>query len=349
MPLFLLIVGALLALLGLGSIAAGAPDWLLGLSLGATLIQSGAIALVGGLILVGLGMVLDVLQDLLRRFDVVAHGAPARPAIMPPEEQRPARAASAARSAPPGEPPPRARERDPASDLADELARSAREAPAEPPRARRERREAPLEMEDAEFSSREIPLEPERPRRERREARPEEIARPRRPAPPPPAEEAERPRRAAPPPFADEEPRSRTRPLDAPHEEIPRSRGERPREQADEPRRREFTPIPTIPQPFGSGEGRRTPEPARDPGQSGALKFRPAESAASPPGTAKSGSETVVRSGVIGGMAYTLYVDGSIEAELPIGTVRFNSIAELQDHVMRTGTEADADFDEQNR
>jgi hypothetical protein len=57
----------------------------------------------------------------------------------------------------------------------------------------------------------------------------------------------------------------------------------------------------------------------------------------------------VVRSGVIGGMAYTLYADGSIEAELPIGTVRFNSIAELQDHVTRTGQEADADFDDQQR
>jgi hypothetical protein len=52
----------------------------------------------------------------------------------------------------------------------------------------------------------------------------------------------------------------------------------------------------------------------------------------------------VVRSGIIGGMAYTLYSDGSIEAELPIGTVRFGSLAELQEHVMRTGAEADAEF-----
>jgi hypothetical protein len=57
----------------------------------------------------------------------------------------------------------------------------------------------------------------------------------------------------------------------------------------------------------------------------------------------------VVRSGVIGGMAYTLYTDGSIEAELAIGTVRFNSIADLQDHVTRTGAEADVDFDESKR
>ena len=55
-------------------------------------------------------------------------------------------------------------------------------------------------------------------------------------------------------------------------------------------------------------------------------------------------STTVVRSGIIHGMAYTLYADGSIEAELPIGTVRFASVEELQDHVSRTGDEADVDF-----
>ena len=32
-------------------------------------------------------------------------------------------------------------------------------------------------------------------------------------------------------------------------------------------------------------------------------------------------------------MGYTLYVDGSIEAELPNGTLRFASINELRDHL----------------
>jgi hypothetical protein len=32
-------------------------------------------------------------------------------------------------------------------------------------------------------------------------------------------------------------------------------------------------------------------------------------------------------------MAYTLYVDGSIEAELPQGTLRFASIEELRSHL----------------
>jgi hypothetical protein len=52
----------------------------------------------------------------------------------------------------------------------------------------------------------------------------------------------------------------------------------------------------------------------------------------------------VVRSGIIGGMAYSLYADGSIEAELPIGTMRFGSIEELRAHVARSGAEADAEF-----
>jgi hypothetical protein len=38
----------------------------------------------------------------------------------------------------------------------------------------------------------------------------------------------------------------------------------------------------------------------------------------------------IFKSGVIDGMAYTLYTDGSIEAELPQGTVKFASIDELR-------------------
>jgi hypothetical protein len=42
---------------------------------------------------------------------------------------------------------------------------------------------------------------------------------------------------------------------------------------------------------------------------------------------------TIYKSGVIEGMAYTLYMDGSIEAELPQGKVRFASVEELQKHL----------------
>ena len=41
----------------------------------------------------------------------------------------------------------------------------------------------------------------------------------------------------------------------------------------------------------------------------------------------------VLKSGVIEGMAYTLYADGSIDAELAEGTVKFNSIPDLRTHL----------------
>ncbi|MFL6797692.1 MAG: hypothetical protein ACJ8F3_09805 [Xanthobacteraceae bacterium] len=44
-------------------------------------------------------------------------------------------------------------------------------------------------------------------------------------------------------------------------------------------------------------------------------------------------SSAILKSGVVDGMAYTLYADGSIEAKLPHGTVRFASIAELRAHI----------------
>jgi len=43
----------------------------------------------------------------------------------------------------------------------------------------------------------------------------------------------------------------------------------------------------------------------------------------------------ILKSGVVDGMGYTLYVDGSIEAELPHGTLRFASINELRDHLAK--------------
>jgi hypothetical protein len=42
---------------------------------------------------------------------------------------------------------------------------------------------------------------------------------------------------------------------------------------------------------------------------------------------------SILKSGVVDGMAYTLYADGSIEAELPEGMVRFASIDELRAHL----------------
>jgi hypothetical protein len=48
------------------------------------------------------------------------------------------------------------------------------------------------------------------------------------------------------------------------------------------------------------------------------------------------GSVSILKSGVVEGMAYTLYSDGSIEAQLPQGTQRFGSISALRSHMEST-------------
>jgi hypothetical protein len=55
---------------------------------------------------------------------------------------------------------------------------------------------------------------------------------------------------------------------------------------------------------------------------------------AAPPRAAEpSAGASIYKSGVIDGMAYTLYTDGSIEAELPQGTIRFASVEALQTYL----------------
>jgi hypothetical protein len=64
------------------------------------------------------------------------------------------------------------------------------------------------------------------------------------------------------------------------------------------------------------------------PDQAVSVQAPPPESMPQEPAAA-----AILKSGVVEGMAYTLYADGSIEAELPTGTVRFGSIAELRAHI----------------
>jgi len=256
MPQALIILGAVLALAGIGSIAAGAPSWVLGLGLGTALIQSGAVGLVGGFLLVGIGFVLRALRDLTRRLDQMAPGAP-----LP--------------------------------------ARSSAAAPRQP--AKRESVPAPSRREQPSFGPREDGRD-----RELVHDRSEDSGFP---------EPEDRPRSRS--RFADPEPRMPSRPGAAPERGRPR------------PPAPERAPSPERGPSFDTFEDDAPTAPVRG------------------PATANSGSgvsNTIVRSGIIGGMAYTLYTDGSIEAELPIGTVRFASVEELQDHVSQTGEDADVDF-----
>ncbi len=75
-----------------------------------------------------------------------------------------------------------------------------------------------------------------------------------------------------------------------------------------------------------SGFDAMWPEPAKPPEPEPA----PEPPAAAPP---PARAVAVLKAGVVDGMGYTLYVDGSIEAELPQGTLRFASIDELREHL----------------
>jgi hypothetical protein len=92
---------------------------------------------------------------------------------------------------------------------------------------------------------------------------------------------------------------------------------DRPAEEIDEGR------------PAGAGEPDAPPAP----------EF--AEAASPPPAAQaeepKPRAIAILKSGVVDGMSYTLYVDGSIEAELPQGTLRFASIHELRAHLEKNG------------
>ncbi|MGJ5177297.1 hypothetical protein ACQR16_00315 [Bradyrhizobium oligotrophicum] len=60
--------------------------------------------------------------------------------------------------------------------------------------------------------------------------------------------------------------------------------------------------------------------------------FEPEPAPPEPQGTAAPAA-SIIKSGVVDGMAYSLYSDGSIEAQMPEGMMRFASIDELRSHL----------------
>ncbi len=84
--------------------------------------------------------------------------------------------------------------------------------------------------------------------------------------------------------------------------------------------------------PKGSRPTQATPaQEAAAPAELEAANEPPAEA---PQTAAPNTNEvSVLKSGVVDGMAYTLYSDGSIEADLPQGALRFGSITELRNHI----------------
>jgi len=81
------------------------------------------------------------------------------------------------------------------------------------------------------------------------------------------------------------------------------------------------------------------PAPAAQPAATAAVSAQsaPAEPAHAAGPSQAPAAVSILKSGVVEGMAYTLYSDGSIEAQLPGGTVRFASITELRSHIEQNG------------
>jgi hypothetical protein len=136
-------------------------------------------------------------------------------------------------------------------------------------------------------------------------------------------------------------------PLPEPKPEARPAAAEAPREPRLDFLFRSRNPKPAQPESFDAmwpKRGGRAEQPKADQVKSDEVARQPAPPApapveerrptpAPPVAADEPRSVAILKSGVVDGMAYTLYADGSIEAQLPHGTVRFGSIAELRAHI----------------
>jgi hypothetical protein len=307
---FLLVLGAVATAAGCALVASGVPVQEFGL--GSTLIITGTISSIGGIIIIGLGLAVRELQR-------IAAAVAARPMLRParPPEAGAAAAAAGERASPPARipfpPKPKPEPRRQAES-------SAAAAPALPPTPApqpaaaegtaldRLRQKFPSlgRIENAPVvEETEVSLSPRPPQRSEEYVDTRNgsgvSGRPNGAEPGPAAPRLEAPARPAPPP---EHP-SKIAMFDS--------------FWPKDSRRAE----PEAPQVEAAG-------PQHAPGA------EPRETAVpSPP--ADYHPVSILKSGVVDGMAYTLYSDGSIEAQLPQGTVRFGSIAELRLHLEKHG------------
>ena len=300
----LVILGAIVAALGVVVAVPGLP--LQGREFDGTIVTPGAVAVVGGLILIGLGLAVRVLSRIERA--LAARPLP-RPAV--PAEAQNAPAAEAPKVAAP------------AARIPFPLKPEARPQPMPVPSA------APAVLpEDAAVER----LREQFPTLVRVEGAPV-------------VEEAEVSLLPKPPVRADDEavelngkvasiaapPRAEPR-LEIPGRAI--GRPERPRNfDAYWPKK----PLPVRgAQAMAAAVAPQPVEPVL-PAEPTQFQFKEPENApppvaAAPPAPAPA-PVSVLKSGVVDGMAYTLYSDGSIEAQLPQGMLRFGSIAELRTHI----------------
>lgn len=290
MVAILFVISGIAALAGVGAILIGIPNYEFGL--GNALIMSGALGIVGALIVFGLAATVRELRRVGRLLD--------RPARQPRPLDADAAARAAARSAAGPRPQPLAPGRRPPDQRLGPIPSADR--PMDFDRLRPSGLDAgePSVVDEAET----VPLSPAGLGRSV-------------PTPPPmsPLPETRFERRAEPPPAPGIRPQPPLRP--------------------QEPAR----PTRNIFDPNWSRGGAGRSEPERPPAERAAPP-QPEEPPASPPTEQAGPSQSappqpvsILKSGVIDGMAYTLYTDGSIEAQLPSGVMRFASIDELREHL----------------
>ncbi|HEX5212838.1 MAG TPA: hypothetical protein VFW22_14025 [Pseudolabrys sp.] len=308
MSVLLTVVGVILAVLGVAMAGYGVP--VKEFSFGNTLILAGSGAVVGGLIIVAIGATVGQLQriaEMLAARAPLQAGQPAEPFETPtpqrampsspiPFPERPKSPAAAFPDAPPPLAPPIAMNQ-PAA--AAPMLRNP-----DAPASLVEQFEIP-EHDD-------VSLSPPSPvpavSSENGPLPPPAAARPERTIPSPPSHEH---RPEPPPAFVDEGWPSTPAPPPPPRVE----------------RQTQTSYFDTM----WPADSRTPKRPAIEESQLGS---EPEPMAVVAPG-APSEPVAILKSGVVDGMAYTLYVDGSIEAELPHGTLRFASINELRDHLAK--------------
>lgn len=352
MSVVLFIVGTLALMAGVGMVGFGIP--IKEFSFGNTLIAAGAPVVVGGLIIIGLGAVVSKLRELNETLNAHApldSATPARfeatipPRAIPPGADLPFPSRLRA-SEPERTLPPRASEASgpvpekpfgdapvlPNPDLAPPPTGNIGAATEKEDIAGAKEKE---DMAGAKEKEKAPPLAPPPP------PRPMAPKAPMAPMPPP-AVTAARGTPLRPPP-----PKDLPGPLDSPVPPPVESR----QEQADRPAWRAPPPAqppqergPSQPSRFDAMWPADEAKPAKPPfgADSNAEAERPpranvppAEAGPEilPPGGEQLRAVAILKSGVVDGMGYTLYVDGSIEAELPQGTLRFASITELRGYL----------------
>lgn len=315
MSVLLFVVGAIAAVAGLGAIAYGIP--VREFSFGNTLIVAGTIAAAGGLIVIGIGAVVGHLR---RISEMLAARSPAGAgssyemfeppagtyaAPTPGRIPFPPRPQSAAvRESPPPMPPAMPAPMQPPAPVAAPV--EDHPAAAAAPMLQNPDRPAAAveELQVAEIED--VSLSPQQPAPPRVPVDTGELA----PPPPPPRDSINAP------PIAE--------PHDEPEFEVPPWLSAPP-------------PPPRAPQTSNfdamwPSEARPAKRPVVE-----EPKPEPKPDLAPPPAPEPpSEPVAILKSGVVDGMGYTLYVDGSIEAELPQGTLRFASINELRSHLEKT-------------